>query len=94
MPKQNITVNRYTTVEQGQFPEFAWAASIEPEDRKWILFVPAAHHPEVKPQLWLATDTRLDEETGKVENVYSLAPGSECGPCVVPGCETDSTNPG
>ncbi len=93
MPKQNITVNRYAAEQP---PTFAWEASIHPEDESWILFVPRASHPDVKPQLWLAAGTHTAED-GTVETTYAPAPGSECGPCVVPGCddtETDSTNPG
>lgn len=86
MPKQNITINRYLTLEQGQFPEFAWESSIHPADESWILFVPNDRHPDVKPQLWLATGTHTTED-GTIEKVYTPAPGTPCGPCVVPGCD-------
>lgn len=68
MPKSNITINRYLTREQGQYPEFVWEASVTPEDGSWILYVPNKHHPNTKPELWVKIGT-IDLD-GDVENVY------------------------
>lgn len=83
MPKQNITVNRYASDRPSSFP---WEASIHPEDESWVLFVPRASHPDVKPQLWFACGKHVAED-GTEEVAYLPAPGSADGPCVVPECD-------
>ncbi len=62
--KKNIRVSRYDASYVSELPEdafcangeFAWEASIEPEDRSWILFVPK----EGAPSLWVRVGTLPD----------------------------------
>ncbi len=79
--KQNIRVNRYSPQELPEgaaCPEhgFAWEASIEPEDRSWVLFVPLASRPDMQAQLWHRIGTRESDkelgEEGEEQDLYAL----------------------
>lgn len=77
MAKNNIRVCRYQEAEVAELPpealcangEFAWEASIEPEDGSWVLFVPKDK--KLEPSLWIRVGTNADEGENFGEDVYA-----------------------
>ena len=62
--KTNIRVSRYAPKNEADAEDFAWDASVEPEDRAWILFVPttAAAARGVEPVLCLRVGSTHEDD--------------------------------